>query len=467
MNTVARARPDVRIGITFATLLLALALGQLLRVPVFATAVKSAPILGIDIAVALLWLSLLVQIIFKSTVPEGSTSLLAVTFAVWALTGDILTAVRYDFSTAQFLFSAGYLARWLFYFGVYAWARVHFDNVDGLVRALSVLRTTILVIASFGILQAAFLPNFAFIVYPNAVPYETWDPQGNRLVSTLLDPNFAGSLIGMGALLSLPRALRRVPHALTHFTILLIAVFLTASRGAVLGFMAGALVLLTALKPSGKIRLGMQLTAALLVAVAVAAGASWFSDTPGAVGAVSSFLRNYNKLTVTDPSALTRILQWKTDLDVVASHPLTGIGFNTWGFVQRFFGFYRVDNAAFGMDGGLLVIAALTGIIGLTIFLTMASLPIARGFRIARQPSLPNEIRDLGASVAGSTTLWLMQGFFVATLTYPFLLVIVWLLWAWVDNAWKHSKIGPVPYFSTSDSQSGSTTTREEIARQT
>src|SRR5207249_9346711 len=174
---------------------------------------------------------------------------------------------------------------------------------------------------------------------------------------------------------------------------------------AVLGFIAGALVLLTALKPSGKIRLAMHVTVALLVAVAVSAGASWLSDTPGVLGAASSFLRNYNKLTITDPSALTRILQWKTDVDVVASHPFTGIGFNTWGFVQRFFGFHRVDNAAFGMDGGLLVIAALTGIIGLTIFLAMVSLPMVRGYRIARQPLLPTELRDLGASVAGCTTL--------------------------------------------------------------
>ena len=52
-----------------------------------------------------------------------------------------------------------------------------------------------LAFAGFGIVQSAFLPNFAQRIYPDARLYLDWDPQGHRLVSTFLDPNFAGAFI--------------------------------------------------------------------------------------------------------------------------------------------------------------------------------------------------------------------------------------------------------------------------------
>jgi hypothetical protein len=412
-------------------------LGQLFRIPVLSSAVKTAPLLGIDIAVFIVWLATLVHLALRSGAAVGGpVTLSVVAFTLWALIGNILTTVRYGLSVSQFIFSTAYLVRWLYYFGVYLWARNRFSGFERLQNGPKFLRVAILIFASFGILQSAFLPDFAFILHPDAVPYVTWDPQGHRLVSTLLDPNLAGNLIGIGFLLTLPAALRRQRFLEFSSFVFLIAILLTASRGAILGLFAGGVALVVALRPPAIGRLAGRLVVACSLAIAVSSVVSWITGTSGIVSATGDFLRNYNKLSLIDPSALTRVLQWKTDLDVIAAHPLTGIGFNTWGFVQRYFGFYRVDTAAFGMDGGLLVIAALTGVVGLVLFLRIVMVPLVHGFRLARGRRLPEWARDLGASVVGCTVLWVVHGFFAATLSYPFLLVAMWLLWAWTDTTW-------------------------------
>lgn len=427
----------VALGVPYALLLITLALGQLLRLPVLSSEVKSAPLLGIDIAVGILWFSVLVRIGLRSDYPtSGWVTNAAAAFSVWSLIGTIFTTERYDLTASQFLFSTAYLARWMFYFGVYLWATMQFSNLETLRGGATRLRAAILVIAIFGLVQSVLLPDFALTLHPTAVPYETWDPQGRRLVSTLLDPNFAGNLIGMGLLLTFPSAVRRPMFVPIPLIVLLIAFFLTGSRGALLGLLAGGLVLILALRPPALYRLVIRLAVAFLMAIVIASAVSWILGAPGLLDAAVAFLRTYNKLRLVDPSALTRLIQWKTDLDVFAANPVTGIGFNTWGFVQRYFGFYRTDTAAFGMDGGLLVIAALTGVVGVLLFTTLLAAPIIRGFKLARRPDLPEWMRDLGSSVAGCTVLWVVQGFFAATLTYPFLLAVVWLLWAWTDIAW-------------------------------
>jgi hypothetical protein len=69
----------------------------------------------------------------------------------------------------------------------------------------SAAEAALLAIAAFGIVQAAFLPNFAFIVYPEARELLDWDPQRHRLVSTVLEPNVAAGMIITVLLVQLAR----------------------------------------------------------------------------------------------------------------------------------------------------------------------------------------------------------------------------------------------------------------------
>jgi hypothetical protein len=163
--------------------------------------------------------------------------------------------------------------------------------------------------------------------------------------------------------------------------------------------------------------------------------AAWAVGGGGLLDAVAAYLQAYNKLTLADPSALSRLWAWQKDLEILATHPVTGVGFNMLGFVQQDFGIYFLEAAAFGLDGGLLFVAALTGLIGVAVYGAILVLAVGRGFRLARHPDASAAERDLGAAAVGITILWAFHGFFVNSLFYPHLMVVVWIVWGAVGLA--------------------------------
>jgi O-antigen ligase len=427
-------------GGVYIVLLAAILLGQLGRLPVITSELKTAPVLALDLGVALVWLLLLLHLARRpSALRFERTSLLVAVFATWGLLGVVLSAWRYALSFQQVAFSMLYMARWLFYFGIFLWVTT-VPAPEAAPRIASRLATAILVFAAFGIFQSVFLPDFAFVVYPEAVPYRTWDIQGHRLVSTFLDPNFAGNFIGIGLLLSLPAALRRRGSLSLRFLALLLALFLTASRGSIGGVLIGGFIVLAAIGLRSALRFLPKLLVVLVGMLLLSFVVSLATGAPTVVDAAREFLSDYKKLSVTDPSALGRLLQWEKDLELFLAHPVTGIGFDTLGFVQQNFGLYTVDNASFGLDGGLLFIAALTGSVGVLMYMAILALVVLRGLRLARDVYAPRWARDVGAVAAGVTVMWVLQGFFVNTLLYPFLMVTVWLLWGMVTIAWRQRR---------------------------
>lgn len=417
-------------------LMLALLAGQLARFEILSSVVKSGPVLLLDVALLALWLASAFHVSQRPVALRmDSLMVLVVLFALWGLAGNLRTAIQAHLSPSQLLFASAYLVRWVFYAGAYFWAIVtlrDYSEIRGLVAAL---HATIIAFACFGIVQAALLPDFAFTVYPDAVPYHTWDIQGHRLVSTFLDPNFAGDFLAMGILLSLPAILRRRGRPTLAFLLLTVALFLTASRGAALAAIAGSCVTLGAMRVRLLSRRTMRWGA---IAVTLVAGALALAITIGSASfaaAPLAFLRQYNKLSPTDPSAWARLLAWAKDIEIFASAPLLGIGFNTLGFIQSRFGLAQLGNAAFGLDGGILFIAALTGLGGSSLYLALLFSATRRAWRLARNARAPAWMRDLGASAAGITVLVVVHGFFVNSLFYPFLIVPVWLLWGAVSRS--------------------------------
>lgn len=428
-------------GGAYVVLLATLCIGQLGRIPLISSELKNAPILALDVGVGLLWLLLMLYVVrHPNAIRFEKTSLFVTLFASWSLLGIVLTASRYGLSVSQIAFSSMYTARWLFYFGVYLWLTT-VPGDDAAPQIVSRLTTAILAFAVFGIFQSAFLPDFAFMVYPEAVPYHTWDIQGHRLVSTFLDPNFAGNLIGVALLLMLPAIVRRGGSLSIRFLLLLVALFLTASRGSVGGVLIGGIIVLWTVGFRAGLRLLPKLAAVGLAVLFVSVVASWAAGTPSILNAAIAYLHDYNKLTITDPSALDRLWSWAKDIELVVMHPITGIGFDTLGFVQdRVLGVYRSDNASFGLDGGLLFIAALTGIVGVILYMWIMGLAVVRGIRLARDKHAPTWARDVGAATVGATLMWVAQGFFVNSLLYPFLMVTFWLLWGLVTMAWRERR---------------------------
>lgn len=168
----------------------------------------------------------------------------ALAFLVVAMVSTILAFARYDLGVADGTGVAAFLIRWVAYFGWYpfvVWCLTPGESRD----AWRYVERALLIFAVVGIVQSAFLPRFAQIVHDGG-DLPTWDVQGRRLVSTMLDPNFAGILI----VIALVSGLARVAEGLAESPMAMIALggglLLTASRSSLLALAVGLLVLVIA-----------------------------------------------------------------------------------------------------------------------------------------------------------------------------------------------------------------------------
>lgn len=393
---------------------LLLVVGNLGRVPIGSVGAKDAPILFNDLLVlAILATGLLAGIRARSWRID-TPGLLGIVFAAVGGISAVLAASRFGLTALELAFSLAYLARWLAYFGVYLVVinTVRASDIPSIWRALE---GAILALAAFGILQSLFLPNFALIVYPSATPFVDWDPQGHRLVSTILDPNLAAALLMLVLLAQLALLSAGAAVPLWKPALLAAALVLTLSRGALVAFVAGGVVILAIRGLSRRILRLVALVALLSLPF---------------VPTLLQLARAYSRFSLDDPSALSRVAGWLRGLTILADNPLIGIGFNTLGFVQEAYGFARAGKGTFGIDGGLLYIAVMTGLVGLALYVGMIALVMRRCGRIWRDRARSAEQRGLAVGVAAATAAILMHSLFVNSLLFPFIMEPLWILWA-------------------------------------
>jgi O-antigen ligase len=142
-----------------------------------------------------------------------------------------------------------------------------------------------------------------------------------------------------------------------------------------------------------------------------------------------AFVQKYNKLTL-DASALGRLLMWARGLTVFADHPVIGIGMNTWGFVQERYGWMRLGAATYGIEGGLLFVAVMTGVVGLVVYLMMMGAAMKKARSIWRSPSIAAEYRALAVGSAAFTAALVVHSLFANSLFLPYLMEPLYVLWA-------------------------------------
>jgi O-antigen ligase len=140
------------------------------------------------------------------------------------------------------------------------------------------------------------------------------------------------------------------------------------------------------------------------------------------------YAQKYSKLQV-DASAMTRVTNWLRALRVFADSPVIGVGFNTYGYVAETYGWPRKGLAGNSTDGGLLFIAVMTGIVGLTLYLTMLTMVIRRCRRVWRDPASAPQFRALATGIGAATIAICVQSFFVNSLLTVFVMEPLWLLW--------------------------------------
>jgi putative inorganic carbon (hco3(-)) transporter len=398
--------------------LLVLVVANLGRLPVLDTGGREAPILLNDVAVGIVLGSGFIAACVARRLVLDRLAAYAFGFALVGAASAVVSSRQYELTSFELLVSLAYLARWLFYFALYV-VTVNVARSADTAGLRSALERTVMIFAAFGIVQAIFLPNFAQILYPDSRVVHDWDVQGHRLVSTLLDPNFAGMLIIMGLLLQIARmaAGRRVPG--WQPLLLFVALLLTASRSSVLALFAGGAVILAVRGVSRRVLRAM-----------VAAGALTVLGLPLLI----VYANAYNKLTI-DASALGRVVMWWRGLLIIAEHPWIGIGFNTFGFVQERLGagWERLGANTYSIEGGLLFVTVMTGVVGLAFFLLMLKLVFSRCRMIWRSAEIDSESWTLSVGTAAITAALLVHSCFTNSLFLPYLMEPLWILWGLVS----------------------------------
>jgi hypothetical protein len=387
--------------------------GQLGRIPVAGLGAKEAPLILTDALVAVALMGSAWLLVQERRLVFDRVALFAFLFAAVGGLSTLASVSRFGLTPEEALFSLAYLARWLMVFGLYL-VVVNLVRSRDVERIWQWLEAAILVFAGFGVFQAAFLPDFAFLVYPDARPYLDWDPQGHRLVSTLLDPNFAGMLLTVGLLVHAGRIAFGVRVAWWKILLLAVALVLTLSRSSVAAMLAGGALILAVRAPSKRL---LAVSSALALG-AIASAPLWL---PFAIA--------FNKLSLDDPSGLHRFVQWGWAARVFLDHPLTGVGFNTYGFVHARYTFSRSAPATFGLDGGLIFIAVMTGLVGVVLFGGMLWMLLRTARRGWERTDLDPGLRGIGLGAGALVPAVVVHSLFANSLLYVPLLHVLWALW--------------------------------------
>jgi len=390
----------------------ALLIGNLGRLPAISSGSKEAPILLNDgMVVALVAAGIFLALRHRTLRIDG-TVVCALGFMTVAALGLLTSGVRYGLTPFELAFSAAYLVRWAVYFALYLLV-LNFVRGSEREQVWLALENAVLIFAVFGIFQSAFLPGFAQMVYPDSQVGYDWDYQGRRLVSTILDPNFAGLLIVMVLLVMLARVAYGVRVAVWKPLVLLLAAGLTVSRSSALALMVGLVVLVA----------GRGLSRRMLRVIGVA-----FLLTLPALPFLIQYAIALNKFAI-DASALGRIFSWLIALEVFLDNPVVGIGFNSFGFVTREYGYSGAGASSFGADGGLLFIAVTTGLLGLSLYLGMIASIIRRCRRKWLNGEASGAERGMALGTTAATMALLVHSVFVNSIVHPLMLEPLWILW--------------------------------------
>jgi O-antigen ligase len=402
------------------------ALGNVGRIPLLDLGGRQAPLLINDLCVMGVLVAGGLAMGNARSLKLNDVALAALLFAAIGAISAVAAIPRYGLSGFEVVASLAYLARWLVYFGLYV-VIVNCVRAGDVEPVWRLIERVFLVMCTFGLLQAAFLPNFAFAVFPDSGATE-WDVQGHRLVSTILDPNIMAGLIDVVLLVMLARMAFGVRTPLWKPLLLFAALLTTLSRGGLLSFVIGGLVIV-AVRGLNK-HLGRL---AVVVAVLLTLAAP----------SIASFAQGYSRFSLSDSSALARLVAWQRAIAVFAESPVLGVGFNTYGFVQEHRGFERLGSHSYSSEGGLLFIAVMTGLVGLVVYLVMLWCVLRRcrqGWMLRdAQPAQ----RGMFLGVAAATVAVLVDTLFVNTLLVPFMMELLWVLWGLTYIALRDLR-GPV-----------------------
>jgi O-antigen ligase len=264
-------------------------------------------------------------------------------------------------------------------------------------------------LAILGFIQLIYVPDFAFMSRLG------WDPHQGRLLTTFFDPNFAGGFFSfvisliLGVWFLSADKNQKIWLAIIGL-IIFIALILTFSRSAYLGFMV--CFVLVSLIRSWKITVfGLIIISLFLISF------------PKAVSRIKGAWS-------LDETARARIESWQQGWEIISDHPIVGVGYNTLPYVKPNYYFSQQDKlarSAGGIDSSILTIWATTGIFGLLIYLGMYAMIIWQSFKAYLNKVNSRFIRGFGLGLAVAMIGLLAHAQFVNSFLYPPMMILIWL----------------------------------------
>ena len=218
--------------------------GQLGRIPVLPTGTGEAPLLVNDLFVMTMIAAGLISGLVSRSFRIDRVAGIALLFASIGGISAVLSVPRFGLTAYELLVSTAYLARWVVYLGIYV-VVINVVRSDDVMSLWHTLEGMLLAFAAFGIIQAIFIPHFAQVVYPESRVWVDWDEQGNRLVSTVLEPNIAGGMIVLTLLVQLALIAGGERVALWKPFLMFSAQVATLSRSSFVALFVGGMVILS------------------------------------------------------------------------------------------------------------------------------------------------------------------------------------------------------------------------------
>lgn len=333
--------------------------GQILRIPFFleygALNLTDLIVIITDVFFVFYFLAVKKSIrLSKSVFPTFAA------FFTWIVTANIFSLSIFD--PKQTLSSSFFLIRFLSYFFI---SQVILNSIN---KEKITPWVNLIIFVGFIFMLLGFFQLFIFPDLTSLTVYG-WDPHQKRIVSTLLDPNFAGFIFVMTFAISTTLLLffKKTKKAFSNKSYVayllvsvfsIIAVIFTFSR-------SSYLALITAIFVIGLIKSPKMffLTLSFLLI-------SFFTIPQvknRVIGAVAL-----------DDTAQARIISWENAISIFKSQPIFGVGFNNYRYAQAKYQLFDYPeqielHSSSGSDSSILLVAATTGIVGLVLFLCFMS----------------------------------------------------------------------------------------------
>lgn len=391
--------------LVFIVSILTIIVGQTVRLPV---AGGDASIIPNDILLPVLALAWLLK---RLTSRQWLLPRHSLNAPIWAMLAIMVVSLLVNsprYTPHELLGGAVYFFRWVEYL-VLLW--ISFDYLRTRSRAWKYLQLIIwtgVITALLGFVQLKLFPDFSFMVP------QGWDPHVGRLLSTWFDPNFLGGYLALLTSIALAIALHRGwwPGRWWWLAvaIMTVAEILTYSRSGYVGFAIGAGIV-TLWKSRALLFIGLVAFLATIVFI------------PRVQERVIG-------IRTIDETAALRLVSYRNAWEVIRDHPVIGVGFNLYKYVQVQYGFLNdtKEHSASGSDSSVLTMWVTTGVAGVLVFLWLYLALLREAWRTWKDRSLPAEWQGFGLGLLAGLIGLFFHSQFVNGLQYPHIMEAFWIL---------------------------------------